>query len=212
MWPGRKLVTVSGSPHMQSCMRKACNPRAVRQLLTQHDQLPPARARAGAAPVFRLSAHDKPTCAMSFCPSVPGLLATAATDKRTKLWDVSSGAPVLLASQDLQVRLFVPFGGLWEAAGVRAGGGATRLPLLPPGDRRVLHGQGARTHTPVRQNGGVTRCVCAWRGVAGVRLCVRMVRCGYVAWLVEEFGGDGGAGRTGEGNDGWRSWENRRGE
>jgi WD40 repeat protein len=59
----------------------------------------------GSEPLFRLAAHDKPTCAMSFCPSVPGLLATAATDKKTKLWDVSGGAPSLIASQDLQVGL-----------------------------------------------------------------------------------------------------------
>lgn len=40
---------------------------------------------------------------MSFCPTVPGLLATAATDKKTKLWDLTGGAPSMLASQDLQV-------------------------------------------------------------------------------------------------------------
>jgi periodic tryptophan protein 1 len=61
---------------------------------------PPLAAAPGSKPVFRLAAHDKPACALSFCPAAPGLLATASTDKKAKLWDVSSGAPTLLASQD----------------------------------------------------------------------------------------------------------------
>jgi hypothetical protein len=41
-------------------------------------------ARSGAAPLFRLAAHDKPTCTMTFCPSAPGLLATGSTDKKVR--------------------------------------------------------------------------------------------------------------------------------
>ena len=36
----------------------------------------------GSAALFRLSAHDKPTCTLSFCPAVRGLLATGSTDKK----------------------------------------------------------------------------------------------------------------------------------
>ena len=39
-----------------------------------------ARSGSGSAPLYRLSAHDQPTCALSFCPGVPGLLCTASTD------------------------------------------------------------------------------------------------------------------------------------
>ncbi|KAF5839713.1 WD40-repeat-containing domain protein [Dunaliella salina] len=83
-----------------------------------------ARKGAGSAPVFRLAAHDKPTCAMSFCPAAPGLLATAATDKKTKLWDISSGAPVLLATQDLQVGAVFTMGFSADAPHLLAVGGA----------------------------------------------------------------------------------------
>lgn len=41
-----------------------------------------SRQGAGSAPLYRLSAHDKATCALSFCPAVPGLLATSSTDKK----------------------------------------------------------------------------------------------------------------------------------
>ena len=40
---------------------------------------------------------------MSFSTAAPGLLATGSTDKKVKLWDVSSNQPSLIASQDLQV-------------------------------------------------------------------------------------------------------------
>mmetsp|Transcript_27260 Transcript_27260/g.73661 ORF Transcript_27260/g.73661 Transcript_27260/m.73661 type:complete len:555 (+) Transcript_27260:84-1748(+) len=83
-----------------------------------------ARKGAGSAPVFRLAAHDKPTCAMSFCPAAPGLLATAATDKKTKLWDISSGAPTLLATQDLQVGAVFTMGFSADAPHLLAVGGA----------------------------------------------------------------------------------------
>jgi len=60
-----------------------------------------ARLGAGSKPMYRLQAHDKATTALSFCPAIPGLLATASTDKRVKLWDVSSAAPGLLATEDV---------------------------------------------------------------------------------------------------------------
>ena len=41
-----------------------------------------ARKGAGSAPLYRLSAHDRPACALTFCTAVPGLLATASTDKQ----------------------------------------------------------------------------------------------------------------------------------
>lgn len=63
----------------------------------------PSLQGPGAASLFRLAAHDKATCALSFCPSVPGLLMTASTDKKVKLWDVSGAAPTQLAAEDLQV-------------------------------------------------------------------------------------------------------------
>jgi len=43
-----------------------------------------ARAGAGAPPLFRLAAHDKPACALAFCAAAPGLLATASTDKKAR--------------------------------------------------------------------------------------------------------------------------------
>lgn len=58
---------------------------------------------AGSQSVFRLSAHDAPTCTMSFSPACPGLLATGSTDKKVKLWDVTNDTPTLVAAQDLQV-------------------------------------------------------------------------------------------------------------
>ena len=41
-----------------------------------------ARAGAGSAPLFRLSAHDAATSAMSFNPALPSLMATASTDMK----------------------------------------------------------------------------------------------------------------------------------
>ena len=43
-----------------------------------------ARKGPSSAPLYRLAAHDKPTCALSFCPAAPGLLATASTDKMVR--------------------------------------------------------------------------------------------------------------------------------
>jgi periodic tryptophan protein 1 len=62
--------------------------------------LPVLFTAAGSSPLFRLAAHNKPTCALSFCPTAPGLLATASTDKVVKLWDVAENKPKLLASKE----------------------------------------------------------------------------------------------------------------
>jgi len=61
-----------------------------------------ARAGSGSKPLFRLHAHTKATCAMSFCPGIPGLLATGSTDKKVKLWDVGNEQPSLLGTEDLK--------------------------------------------------------------------------------------------------------------
>ncbi len=61
------------------------------------------RGGGGAAPLFTLAAHDKPTSTLAMCPSARGLLATGSTDKAIKLWDISRGAPELLVSRDLRV-------------------------------------------------------------------------------------------------------------
>ncbi|CAL8460646.1 g176 [Coccomyxa elongata] len=62
-----------------------------------------ARAGAGSEPLFRLAAHDTATCALSFNPAAPNLLATASTDNMVKLWDVTQNKPSLVAAQDLKV-------------------------------------------------------------------------------------------------------------
>jgi hypothetical protein len=59
----------------------------------------PKPKKTGSKPLWRLSAHDKPACALSFCPSAPGLLATASTDKTVKLWDVSDDKPLPIATE-----------------------------------------------------------------------------------------------------------------
>ena len=70
---------------------------------------------AGSAALFRLCAHDKATCGMSICPTVPTLLATSSTDKRVKLWDIANNQPTLVAHEDLQAR--------------RGGGGAPSIDI-----------------------------------------------------------------------------------
>ncbi|EIE25396.1 WD40 repeat-like protein [Coccomyxa subellipsoidea C-169] len=62
-----------------------------------------ARGGAGSEPLFRLAAHDAATCALSFNPAAPNLLATASTDNMVKLWDVADNKPSLVAAQDLKV-------------------------------------------------------------------------------------------------------------
>ncbi len=43
-----------------------------------------ARGGAGSEPLFRLAAHDAATCALSFNPAAPNLLATASTDNMVR--------------------------------------------------------------------------------------------------------------------------------
>jgi len=90
-----------------------------------------ARKGAGSAPLFRLHAHEKPTCALSFSPSAaaPGLMATGSTDKKVKVWDVAaatsgSGAPECLATMDLQVGAVFTLGWARDAPHLLGVGGA----------------------------------------------------------------------------------------
>ena len=83
-----------------------------------------ARAGAGSAPLWRLSAHDKPVTALSFCPAAPGLLATASTDKRVKLWDAAAPAPALVAASDLKVGAVFAAGFCAASPSLLAAGGA----------------------------------------------------------------------------------------
>jgi periodic tryptophan protein 1 len=84
----------------------AWNPGVVEQFLVStedgHVACHDARKGAGAAPLFTLAAHDKPTSTLALCPRARGLLATGSTDKATKLWDISRGAPELLVTRDLR--------------------------------------------------------------------------------------------------------------
>ena len=50
-----------------------------------------ARSGGGASPLYRLSAHDKPACCLSFNPAAKGLLATASTDKQVRHCTQNSG-------------------------------------------------------------------------------------------------------------------------
>lgn len=50
-----------------------------------------ARAGSGSAPLFRLAAHEKAACAVGFSPAMPGLLATASTDKKVNGLGVRKG-------------------------------------------------------------------------------------------------------------------------
>ena len=43
-----------------------------------------ARKGANSDALYRLSAHDHATCALSFCSAAPGLLATCSTDKQVQ--------------------------------------------------------------------------------------------------------------------------------
>ena len=64
-----------------------------------------ARRGAGSAPLVRFQAHKKAATSVSYSPAVPGLLCTASTDKKVKLWGVSGEGDnaELLASEDLKV-------------------------------------------------------------------------------------------------------------
>ncbi|EFN57876.1 hypothetical protein CHLNCDRAFT_141885 [Chlorella variabilis] len=82
------------------------------------------RQGAASAPLYRLSAHDKPTCALSFCPAVPGLLATSSTDKKVKVWSMADNKPTMLASQNLQVGAVFSMSFCGDSPLVLAAGGA----------------------------------------------------------------------------------------
>eukprot|EP00877_Chromochloris_zofingiensis_P000053 jgi/Chrzof1/10048/Cz04g25090.t1 len=84
-----------------------------------------ARGGAGSKPLFWLSAHDKPTCALSFCAAAPGLLATASTDKKVKFWDVSANQPSLLSSQDPKLGAIFTAGFCGDESHLLAMAGAT---------------------------------------------------------------------------------------
>ena len=66
-----------------------------------------ARSGGGAAPLFRLSAHDKPACCLSFNPAARSLLATASTDKQV--------ASSLILDKVTLTRPQIPIGLLCEA-------------------------------------------------------------------------------------------------
>lgn len=70
------------------CEALAWSPAAPTQfLVSSEDGLVAAydaRAGAGAAPLWRLAAHDKPACALAFSAAAPGMLATASTDKKVQ--------------------------------------------------------------------------------------------------------------------------------
>lgn len=83
-----------------------------------------ARQGAGSAPLFTLAAHNKATAALSFCPAVPGLLATASTDKKVKVWSLREGKPTLLAAQNLNVGAVFAMGYCRDAPLILAAGGA----------------------------------------------------------------------------------------
>ncbi|KAK9820102.1 hypothetical protein WJX72_006156 [[Myrmecia] bisecta] len=114
-----------------------------------------ARKGGGSGALYRLAAHDKPTCSLSFCPAVPGLLATGSTDKQVKLWDVSSQQPNLIATEDLKVGAvfsasFCPEAPCYVAAG-GAKGTVAVWDILTSGPVAAKYGRTlARTRGPVR--------------------------------------------------------------
>ena len=67
-----------------------------------------ARSGGGAAPLFRLSAHDKPACCLSFNPAARSLLATASTDKQVASSLMLGG--VSLTRQQILIRLLCEAG------------------------------------------------------------------------------------------------------
>lgn len=83
-----------------------------------------ARKGANSDALYRLSAHDHATCALSFSSAAPGLLATCSTDKQVKLWDVSTGQPSLITAQDLKVGAAFSAAFCPEAPWLLAAGGA----------------------------------------------------------------------------------------
>ncbi|PSC72392.1 putative WD repeat-containing [Micractinium conductrix] len=83
-----------------------------------------ARQGAGSSPLFQLSAHDKATCALSFCPAVPGLLATSSTDKKVKVWSLAENRPAMLATQSLNTGAVFAMSFCRDAPLTLAAGGA----------------------------------------------------------------------------------------
>ena len=86
-----------------------------------------ARGGAGSAPLLRLAAHSKATSTLSFSPGVRGLMLTASTDKKVKVWGVDAAAgeaPELLASADLKVGAVFAASFCRDAPLVLAAGGA----------------------------------------------------------------------------------------
>lgn len=99
---GDMLVWQLGS----DCECVAWQPGGTQALVSTEDGLVrcwDSRAGGGSSPLFTLAAHRKATCTLAMSAHAPGLLATGSTDKKTKLWDISTGAPEMLASQDVRV-------------------------------------------------------------------------------------------------------------
>ncbi|RHY53202.1 hypothetical protein DYB38_008566 [Aphanomyces astaci] len=61
------------------------------------------RKGSSAAPLYRFQAHDTAVSAISFSHALPGLFATAGTDKHVKIWDLEGSTPQCIASKDMQV-------------------------------------------------------------------------------------------------------------
>ncbi|CAG9461874.1 unnamed protein product [Pedinophyceae sp. YPF-701] len=61
-----------------------------------------ARVGPGGGALFRLQAHDSACCSLSVNAALPGLVATAGTDKKVKLWDVRDDKPGLIVAEDLK--------------------------------------------------------------------------------------------------------------
>ncbi|KAG2448617.1 hypothetical protein HYH02_006506 [Chlamydomonas schloesseri] len=110
------VEALAWNPHDPTCFLVSCEDGVV----AQYD----ARKGKGSAPLFRLSAHDKPTCSLSFCPAVRGLLATGSTDKKVKLWDVSNNTPQLVCAQDLNTGAVFSASFCGDAPHLLAAGGA----------------------------------------------------------------------------------------
>ena len=124
--------------------------------------LDPSQGRA----VWHLQAHSKPLSTFSLNPAVPNFLATASTDRTTKLWNLSSsasgGGPSMLTSRDLEVgKVFsVAFGPdpevafrlavagskgavqIWDTSTNRAVreafAGKVQLPAVAPGEEKLV--------------------------------------------------------------------------
>lgn len=58
-------------------------------------------ASSGSQPVWTLQAHEKPCSGLDVHPTIPGMLVTSSPDRTTKIWDISSGKPKMIASQEL---------------------------------------------------------------------------------------------------------------